>query len=66
MTASLTMGYSYINNWTETTAIARRVTGDVVNTVAIEDIYDTGLGETLTGTESELIDCVMVHLLPGI
>ena len=49
-------GYSYINNWTETTAIARRVTGDVVNTVAIEDIYDTGLGETLTGNY-ELVDC---------
>ena len=49
-------GYSYINNWTDTTATAVNAAGESVNAVTITDIYDPALGETLTGTY-ELVDC---------
>ncbi|WP_455684817.1 Fn3-like domain-containing protein, partial [Thomasclavelia sp.] len=49
-------GYSYINNWTDTTAVAVNANGDAVNSIVIADIYDAALGETLTGTY-ELVDC---------
>ena len=49
-------GYSYLNKWTDTTAAATNADGTNVNSITITDLYDTGLGETLTGTY-ELVDC---------
>jgi len=49
-------GYSYVSNWTDTTATAVDADSVTVNTITIEDLYDPDLSETLTGTY-ELVDC---------
>ena len=50
------IGYSYINNYTETTANAVNANGETVNTIMINDLYSPALGEVLNGTY-ELVDC---------
>ena len=49
-------GYAYINNYTNTTAVAVNKDNESVNTITISDLYRPGLGTVLTGTY-ELVDC---------